>query len=75
MRIAKIILMILLFSVVVINLIFAIAFHDWYTYSGWFLALWFCCIAYGTELQEKRRIEAYKEMIAKGTIRLKEMEI
>ena len=67
MRIAKIILMTSIFSDIVINLIFAFAFHDWYTYSGWFLALWFCGIAYSTELQTNRRIEIYKKMFAEGT--------
>jgi len=57
MRIAKIILMTLIFSVMVINLIFAIIFQSLYIYSGWFMALWFCCIAYFMELSKEKMIK------------------
>ena len=77
MRIAKIILMTLIFSVMVINLIFAFAFHDWYTYSGWFLALWFCGIAYFTELSKEKMIkDLYIDMetlYKKGSYNTKEI--
>lgn len=72
MRIAKIILMTSVFSVILINLIYAIMSHTVYIYSGWFMALWFCGMAYFTERKCMKLINQVKDITVEALLREKD---